>query len=90
MEMLTTEDRTIEDVIVDFPVDFEKLEAALNNCIPQNDPKILKTEFPDKWNYLNKKLGYTYEYFNSHDDYQKLVTELKKEFGEFGKDFSKL
>ena len=39
----------------------------------------MKKEFPDKWQYLNKKLAYPYEYFNSIDDYQKPVDNLKKE-----------
>ena len=37
----------------------------------ENDLKILKTEYPDKWKYLTKNLAYPYEYFNSIDDYQK-------------------
>ena len=45
----------------------------------ENDLKILKTEFPDKWKYLTKKLAYPYEFFNSIDDYQKAVTDRKKE-----------
>ena len=45
-----------------------------------NDLKILKTEFPDnRWKYLTRKLAYPYEYFNSRDDYQKPVDNLKKE-----------
>ena len=40
---------------------------------------ILKKEFPDKWQYLNKKLAYPYEAFNSIDDYKKPVNKLKKE-----------
>ena len=39
----------------------------------------MKTGFPDKWKYLTKKLAYPYEYFNSIDDYQKPVNNLKKE-----------
>ena len=39
----------------------------------------MKTEFPDKLKYLNKKLAYPYEYFISIDDYQKPVDNLKKE-----------
>ena len=39
----------------------------------------MKKEFPDKWQYLNKKLAYPYEYFNSIDDYKKPVDNLKKE-----------
>ena len=45
----------------------------------ENDLKILKTGFPDMWKYLTKKLAYPYEYFNSIDDYQKPVDNLKKE-----------
>ena len=45
----------------------------------ENDLKILKTGFPNKWKYLTKKLAYPYEYFNSIDDYQKPVDNLKKE-----------
>ena len=41
----------------------EKLEKALNNYIGENDFKILKTEFPDKWKYLTKILGYPFEHF---------------------------
>ena len=44
-----------------------------------DDFKILKKEFPDKWQYLNKKLAYPYEYFNSIEDYKKPVHNLKKE-----------
>ena len=43
------------------------------------DLKSLKTEFPDKWKYLTKKLDYPYEFFNSIDDYQKSVDNLNKE-----------
>ena len=46
----------------------------------ENDLKLSKTEVPDKWNYLTKKLAYPYEIFNSIDDYQKPVTDLKKSF----------
>ena len=44
-----------------------------------DDFKILKKEFPNKWKYLNKKLAYPYQYFNSINDYQKPVDKLKKE-----------
>ena len=47
-----------------------------------NDDKFnkLKKEFMDKWQYLNKRLAYPYEYFNCIDDYyQKPVNDLKKE-----------
>ena len=39
----------------------------------------MKKEFPDKWQYLNKKLAYPYEYFNNIDDYKKSVDNSKKE-----------
>ena len=39
----------------------------------------MKKEFPDKWQYLNKKLAYPYQYFNSINDYQKPVDKIKKE-----------
>ena len=51
----------------------------------ENDLKFLKTGFPDKGNYLTKKLAYPYENFNSIADYQKPVENFEKE--EF---FSKL
>ena len=51
----------------------------------ENDLKILKTGFPDKWKYLTKKLAYPYEFFNCTEDYRKPVNNLKNE--EF---FSKL
>ena len=38
------------------------------------------TEFPDsKWKNLTEKLANPYEYFNSLDDYQKPVDNLKNE-----------
>ena len=39
----------------------------------------MKEEFPDKWQYLNKKLAHPYEDFNSIDDYKKPVDKLEKE-----------
>ena len=53
----------------------DKLVKNLN----EDDFKILKKEFPDKWQYLNKKLAYPYQYFNSIDDYKKPVNDLKEE-----------
>ena len=47
--------------------------------LDEDDLKFLKNEFPDKWQYLNKKLAYPYQHFNSIDDYQKPVDNLKKE-----------
>ena len=60
------------------------LDSLVEN-LDEDDFKILKKEFPDKWQYLNKKLAYPYEYFNSIDDYKKPVHDLEnKDF------FSKL
>ena len=36
----------------------------------ENDPKILKTQFPDKRKKFTKNLAYPYEYFNSIDEYR--------------------
>ena len=47
--------------------------------LDEDDFKILKKEFPDKWQYLNKKSAYPYEYFNNIDEYKKSVDNLKKE-----------
>ena len=73
------DDRTIEDLKKDYPDEIKNLEEAILNHMGENDLKILKTGFPDKWKYLTKKLAYPYEYFNSIDDYQKPVVNLKKE-----------
>ena len=47
--------------------------------LDDDDFKILEKEFPDKYQYLNKKLAYPYQCFNSIDDYKKPVNDLKKE-----------
>ena len=63
------------------------LSSSLDKLVKNldvDDFKILKKEFPDKWQYLNKKLAYPYQKFNTIGDYQKPVNHLKKE------DFSKL
>ena len=61
-----------------YPDKINELEEAFLDYIGENDPKILKTEFPDKWRSLTKKLAYPYEYFNSIEDYNKLVDNLEK------------
>ena len=43
------------------------------------DCKNLKKELPDHWEILNKNLSYPYENFNSIEDYQEPVDNLKKE-----------
>ena len=72
-------DKTIEKLKKDYPKEIEKLEEALLNYIAENVLKLLKTEFPDKWKYLTKKLAYPYEYFNSIGDYQKPADNSNKE-----------
>ena len=47
--------------------------------LDEDDFKILKKEFPNKWQYLKKMLAYSYEFFNSIDEYKKPVINLKKE-----------
>ena len=73
------EERTINDLIKIYPGKIGKVEETLINYISQNDPKFLKTEFPDKRNYLSEKLAYPHWCFNSINDYQNPVNKLKKE-----------
>ena len=56
----------------------ESLDKLVEN-LDEDVFKILKKEFPDKWQYLSKKLAYPYECFNSIDDYKKPVDNLKRE-----------
>ena len=83
IKRLFTEDKyknvSIKDTKKDYPDKTKELEEALLNYMGENDLKILKTGFPDKWKYLTEKLAYPYEYFNSIDDYKKPVDNLKKE-----------
>ena len=53
----------------------DKLVKKLN----ENDFLILKEEFPDEGQNLNKDLAYPYQKFNSIDDYQRPVNNTKKE-----------
>ena len=55
----------------------ESLDKLVKN-LDEVDFIILKKEVPDKWQYLNKKLAYPYEYFNSIDDYKILLITWKK------------
>ena len=71
------DNKTIKDLKKDYPEKIENLEEALLNYMGENDLKILKTGFPDKWKYLTKKLAYPYEYFNGIEDYQKPVDNLE-------------
>ena len=83
IKIVIKEDRYNNDSIIDSKKEctneIEKLEEVLNEYMGENDLKILKTEFPDKWKHLTKKLAYPYEYFNSIDDYPKPVDNLNKE-----------
>ena len=83
IKMLITEDKYKNDSIKklkkDYPDETKNSEEALLNYMGENDLKILKTGFPDKWKYLTKKLAYPYEFFNCIEDYQKPVDNLKKE-----------
>ena len=73
------EDKTNKDLKRDYPEKIEKIEEALLKYMGENDPKILETGFPDKWECLTKNLAYHYDNFDSIDDYQKPVDNLKKE-----------
>ena len=57
------------------------LQSSLDGLVETVDELTLlkKNEFPDKWELLNKKLAYPYEYFKSLDDYDLPVTNLVKE-----------
>ena len=79
IENLEEDDRTIKNLKKYYPEEIENLEEALLDYMGENDFKILKTGFPDKWKDLNKKVAYSYEYFNSIEDYQKPVNNLRKE-----------
>ena len=81
----TKRNKSISDLKKKYPDKINELEEAFLDYIGENDLKLLKTEFPDKWRYLTKKLAYPYEYFNSIEDYNKPVDNLQnKDF------FSKL
>ena len=76
---IVEDDRTINDLKKYYPEEIESLEEAFLNYIGENDLKILKRGFPDKWKYLTKKLAYPYEYFNSLKGFKKPYDNLKKE-----------
>ena len=76
---LEEDDRTIEDLKKDYTEEIKSLEETLLVYMGENDLKILKAGFPDKWKFLTTKLAYPYEFFNSIEDYQKPVENLKKE-----------
>ena len=74
------EDVSIKGLKKDYSNKAIELEEALLNYMGENDLKFSKTGFPDKWKYLTKKLAYRYEYFDSIDDSQKPVDNLKKRY----------
>ena len=53
---LIEDDKTVEDLKKDYPEEIRNLKEALLDYMGENDLKILKTRFPDKWKYLTKKL----------------------------------
>ena len=58
------------------------LQDSLDNLVKtlnEDDFKILKKEFPDNWELLNKKLAYPYEYFKNLEDYNKDISTLTKQ-----------
>ena len=83
IKMLNTENKykndSIKDLKKDCPDNINKIEKVLIDYMGENDPKILKTGFREKWKNLTKKLAYPYEIFNCIEDYQKPVNNLKKE-----------
>ena len=55
---LEEDDRTIENLKKYYSEEIDNLEEALLNYMGENDLKVLKRGFPDKWKYLTKKLAY--------------------------------
>ena len=69
---------SIKDLKKEYKNEIEKLEEASIEYMGESDLKIPKTETPAIWKNLAKQSAYPYEYFNSIDDYQKPVENLKK------------
>ena len=61
VDEIVEEDETIKDLKKDYPDEIKNLEEALLDYMGENDLKMLKTGFPDKWKFLTKKLAYAYE-----------------------------
>ena len=70
--------RTIKDLKKDYSDKINELEEALLDYMGENDLKVLKTRFPDKWKFSTKNLAYPYEFFNCIEDYKKPVVDLEK------------
>ena len=79
VDKIVEDDKINKDLKKCYPDKIKNLEEALLNYNGENDLKILKTGFPEKWKYLTKKLVYPYEFFNSIEDYEKPVNNLRKE-----------
>ena len=79
VDKIVEDDRTIEGLKKDYPIEIKSLEEGLHKKKGENDLKILKTGFPDKMKFLTKKLAYPNKYFDSIDGYQKPVDNFKKE-----------
>ena len=56
----------------------ESLDKLVKN-LDSDDFIILKKKFPDKRQYLNKKLAYPHEIFRNIDDFRKPVNKLEKD-----------
>ena len=78
VEFFDSNDRSIEDLKKDFPNEIGEIQEALANYISENDRQILKEQFPDFWQYLNKKIAYPCDYFDSIEDSQKPINNLQK------------
>ena len=76
---IVEEDKTIKDLKKDYPNEIKNLEEAPLDYMGENDLKILKTGFSDKWKYLTKKPAFPNEFFNCIEDYQKHIGSIKKE-----------
>ena len=70
--------RTIKGLTKDYSDKINELEKTLLEYKGQNDLKILKTGFPNKWKNSTKKLANPYEFFRSIEDYKKPVNNLEK------------
>ena len=70
---------SIKDLKKDYPEEIKNLEETLFSYMGENDLKLLKPEFPDKWKNKTKEMAYRYKFFNCIKFYQKPVENIKKE-----------
>ena len=52
---IVEKDKTIKDLKKDYPEEIKNLEEAISDYMGENDLKILKTGFPNKWKNSTKK-----------------------------------